>query len=221
MAGRAERLQFPAPESLVLAVVAPSVVGDRGRGEDAALHAEGAQRLRCKLILSPALPSGGLVPSAPWLAVAHLVVLLAPLLLAGTARWSVDWWAGRHISLQSMRSVPSLLSRKGDRSVGGREIQITPLAQQAGPATGCPTSNHKVFVLRRSQNVAVTNQGNAETTYRYRCVREPSGTWAVLDALLGKAASFDGRELVGRSRMRADTACALLNRIEASERVRP
>ncbi len=52
---------------------------------------------------------------------------------------------------------------------------------------------------------------------RYSCARDKNGTWTVWDALLDAPAIFDGHTLVGRSEIRAETACSILNRIEAAK----
>lgn len=48
---------------------------------------------------------------------------------------------------------------------------------------------------------------------RFRCVPEPSGTWAVWDFETGAAATLGGCVLNGRTEERARAACDILRRI--------
>lgn len=91
-----ERLQRPVPERLVSAVVSLDVIGNCRRGKPTYLHAEGAQRLVPELRLSLPLPSRRLVPAAPFLLVACLVIGAALLLPITYSARAVDWWLARH-----------------------------------------------------------------------------------------------------------------------------
>lgn len=52
-----------------------------------------------------------------------------------------------------------------------------------------------------------------ESYQRFRCVPEPSGTWAVWDFQIGAAATLGGCVLNGRTEDRARAACDILRRI--------
>lgn len=97
MAGCAQRLEGTEPEQCRVAVVALYVVAYRCRGQGALILAHAAQGLGYQLGVSSALPACSLVPSAPWLAVPCVVIGSTPLLVvAGGARWTMDWRSARH-----------------------------------------------------------------------------------------------------------------------------
>jgi hypothetical protein len=48
---------------------------------------------------------------------------------------------------------------------------------------------------------------------RFHCLIERSGTWSVIDRETGLPASLDGRLVVGRTRMDAETVCRILETI--------
>ncbi len=52
---------------------------------------------------------------------------------------------------------------------------------------------------------------------RYRCIEEDDGTVTVWDNTLNAPAHLAGQELSHRPPQRAETACAILNRIEHSD----
>ena len=52
-----------------------------------------------------------------------------------------------------------------------------------------------------------------QRNHRFRCLREPSGTWMVWDNVTGGPATLGGCVLKGRSEHRARAACDILTRI--------
>jgi hypothetical protein len=48
---------------------------------------------------------------------------------------------------------------------------------------------------------------------RFHCQIEKSGAWSVIDGKTGLPASLDGRLIVGRTRMDAETVCRILQTI--------
>jgi hypothetical protein len=51
------------------------------------------------------------------------------------------------------------------------------------------------------------------TQPRFKCVQDPTGTWAVIDHQTGKPAKLDGRLLIGRVRTDAEAARLILEKI--------
>lgn len=56
----------------------------------------------------------------------------------------------------------------------------------------------------------------AQDRPRYSCIRDKIGTWTVWDAVLDAPAILDGQTLAGRTEIRAQAACSILDRIEAA-----
>lgn len=51
---------------------------------------------------------------------------------------------------------------------------------------------------------------------RYVCVQDNDESWTVVDSVTNEPVWLGGHKLVGKPLQRAETACAILNRIEAN-----
>src|SRR5690606_1198362 len=92
----AKRLQSAIPELVIVAIVPLDVVGDRGGGGPSLTSAVRTKPLGCKLGCPPPLPCCCLVPAAPFLGVAAVVVLAALLPFGSLPKWAVTWWFEGH-----------------------------------------------------------------------------------------------------------------------------
>lgn len=119
MAARTEALSLAVPQDTRIALMRLYMVTDACCGGSSVTLALSAEWMLGELRLGYATPCRGPVPTAPWLVLGALAVVLPVGFSFGAlARWAVDWRSQRHIQpvfkLRLTKTTkPRLLSRTG------------------------------------------------------------------------------------------------------------